>query len=194
MTVVTSEGERKPGARVVLETERLRLREVADDDATFVLQLLNEPGWLRYIGDRGVRTLDDARRYLDEGPRRMYAQHGFGLWLVERKPDALQLGLCGLIRRDTLPDVDIGFALTETQQGHGYAFEAAAATLRFAREVLHLRRVIAIALPGNVASTRLLERLGLRLEGTIRLAPDKELLNLYGTPASFQSGADGAPE
>jgi RimJ/RimL family protein N-acetyltransferase len=169
----------------VLETRRLRLREVTPDDASFILLLLNEPGWLRYIGDRGVHTLDDARRYLDEGPRRMYAQHGFGLWLVERREDALPLGLCGLIRRETLPDVDIGFALTESQQGHGYAFEAAAATLDYARDALRLRRVVAIALPDNVASTRLLDRLGLRLEGTIRLATDAEVLNLYGTTAEF---------
>ncbi|HET7204099.1 MAG TPA: GNAT family N-acetyltransferase [Steroidobacteraceae bacterium] len=176
----------------VLESERLRLRHVGDDDAPFILGLLNDPGWLRYIGDRGVRTLDDARRYVAEGPRRMYADHGYGLFLVERKDDGVPLGLCGLIRRDTLPDVDIGFALASKFRGQGYAFEAAAATLRYAREVHKLTRVVAIAMPENVASNRLLQRLGLRFERTIEFGPDerRETLNYYGTTAAFAMDAE----
>ena len=91
----------------VLESPRLRLRHVGEEDAPFILALLNDPGWLRYIGDRGVRTLADARRYIDEGPRKMYVDHGFGLYLVERRSDDVPLGLCGLIRRDTLPDLSL---------------------------------------------------------------------------------------
>ena len=175
------------------ETPRLRLRHVTEDDAPFILTLLNDPGWLRYIGDRGVRTLDDARRYIEQGPRRMYADHGFGLFLVERKHDGTALGLCGLIRRETLPDVDIGFALAERFRGQGYACEAAAATLRHAREVLKLTRVVAIAMPENVASTRLLERLGLRFERTIIFGPAAETLNYFGTTAAFAGVAENVP-
>lgn len=177
-------------APTVCETPRLRLRHVTDADAPFILELLNDPGWLRFIGDRGVRTLDDARGYIEQGPRRMYADHGFGLFLVERKDDGAPLGLCGLIRRDTLPDVDIGFALAERFRGHGYAYEAAAATLRHARDVVGLERVVAIAMPENVASTRLLERLGLRFERTITFGPAAETLNYFGTPPGFAFGAD----
>ncbi|HEX6572171.1 MAG TPA: GNAT family N-acetyltransferase [Steroidobacteraceae bacterium] len=174
----------------VLETARLRLRHVGDDDAPFILALLNDPGWLRYIGDRGVRTLEDARKYIAQGPRKMYAEHGFGLFLVERKDDGASLGLCGLIRRDTLPDVDIGFALAEEFRGHGYAHEAAAATLRYAREVHKLGRVVAIAMPENTASTRLLERLGLQFERTITFGPAAEVLNYFGTTPAFAFDAE----
>lgn len=176
----------------VLESPRLRLRHVGDGDAAFILDLLNDPGWLRYIGDRGVRSLDDARRYIAEGPRRMYSEHGYGLFLVERKDDGASLGLCGLIRRDTLPDVDIGFALAPAHRGQGYAFEAAAATLRYAREVHKLTRVVAIAMPENESSTRLLERLGMRLERTIEFGPEdaRQTLNYFGTMAAFAMDAE----
>jgi RimJ/RimL family protein N-acetyltransferase len=168
----------------VLVTPRLRLRHVVAADAPFLLELLNEPGWLRYIGDRGVRSLDDARRYVADGPQRMYATHGLGLYLVERLADHAPLGLCGLIRRDALPDVDLGFALAERYQGQGYAYEAAAATLQYAWDRLHLPRVVAIVMPGNATSRRLLERLGMAVEGTVRLAPDAAELLLYGASAT----------
>jgi RimJ/RimL family protein N-acetyltransferase len=168
----------------VLVTPRLRLRYVVDADAPFLLDLVNEPGWLQYIGDRGVRTLDDARRYVADGPQRMYAAHGLGLYLVERLADHAPVGLCGLLRRETLPDVDLGFALAERFQGHGYAYEAAAATLQYAWDRLHLPRVVAIVMPGNATSRRLLERLGMVAEGTVRLAPDAEELLLYGVSAT----------
>ena len=95
----------------VLETERLRLRQLTVDDAAFILQLVNDPSWLRFIGDRNVRNLDDARNYILKGPIASYEKFGFGLWLVELKADGMPLGICGLLQRDTLPDVDIGFAL-----------------------------------------------------------------------------------
>ena len=177
-------------APAVCETARLRLRQVTEDDAPFILALLNDPGWLRFIGDRGVHTLEDACRYIEQGPRRMYADHGSGLLLVERKHDGAALGLCGLIRRDTLPDVDLGFALAERFRGQGYACEAAAATLRHARETLKLTRVVAIAMPDNVASTRLLERLGLKFERTITFGPAAEILNYFGTTAAFAFDAE----
>ena len=166
---------------VVLETERLSLRHAELEDAAFMLELVNEPSWLRFIGDRGVRNLDDARNFIESGPRKMYAQHGFGLFVVERKNDAVPMGLCGLIRRETLPDVDIGFAFLPRFWGQGYAFEAAAATLRYAHGVQGLDRVVAIAKPDNESSDKLLRRIGLQLEGTIRLAGSDEDLNYYGT-------------
>lgn len=175
---------------VTFATRRLRLRPVTADDAPFILRLVNEPSWLRYIGDRGVRTLDDARRYIAEGPQRSYTTNGFGLCLVERKDDAEPLGMCGLLRRDTLPDVDIGFAFLPEHWNRGYAFEAAAATLAHARTALRLPRVIAITLPDNGPSNRLLERLGLRFERTLTQGDKPEVLNCYGTTAAFAMDAE----
>src|SRR5205085_11080289 len=122
----------------ILETERLLLRRFAPDDAAFILELLNEPGWLRFIGDRGLRTLDAARDYIATGLVAMYARTGFGLWAVQHKDDATLLGMCGLIRRDGLDDVDIGFAFLERHQGRGYAVEAASAVMTHARAVVRL--------------------------------------------------------
>lgn len=170
---------------VEIETERLRLRRFDADDAAFILRLVNEPSWLRFIGDRGVRDLEGARRYIAEGPQHHVAQHGFGLFLVERRSDAEPLGMCGLIRRDTLPDADIGFAFLPAHWGQGYAREAAEATLRYARERHGLPRVVAITSPDNVASRRLLERIGLQLEGTVRLSGSEEELHLFGTTRAY---------
>jgi RimJ/RimL family protein N-acetyltransferase/protein tyrosine phosphatase (PTP) superfamily phosphohydrolase (DUF442 family) len=170
---------------VETETDRLRLRRLDTSDASFILRLVNEPSWLRFIGDRGVHDLDGARRYIAEGPQRLYDNHGFGLFLVERRSDALPLGLCGLIKRDTLPDVDIGFAFLPEHWSQGYAREAAEATLRYARERHHLPRVIAITSLDNVASGRLLERIGLQFEGTMRLAGSDEDVRVFGTTRAY---------
>ena len=170
------------------ETERLRLRRLVADDAPFILRLVNEPSWLRFIGDRGVHDLDGARHYIAGGPQRLYP-NGFGLFLVERRGDGLPLGLCGLIKRDTLPDVDIGFAFLPEHWGQGYAREAAEATLRYARERHRLPRVVAITSLDNVASGRLLERIGLQLEGTLRLAGSSEEVRLFGTTPAYEFDA-----
>lgn len=146
----------------VLETARLRLRQFTPDDAAFVLELLNEPSWLRFIGDRGVRTLDDARAYIEQGPRVMFARHGFSLLLVERKADGAALGMCGLIQRDTLEVPDIGYGFLPRAWGQGYAREAAAAVLAYGHSTLGLPRILAITDPDNVASIKLLEGLGMR--------------------------------
>jgi len=146
----------------VLETARLRLRQFADDDAAFVLELLNEPAWLRFIGDRGVRTLDDARAYIESGPRAMFARHGFSLMVAERAADGAALGMCGLIKRDTLPAPDIGYAFLPRYWGQGYAREAAAAVLDYGHRALGLPRILAITAPDNTSSIRLLEELGMR--------------------------------
>jgi ribosomal-protein-alanine N-acetyltransferase len=141
-------------------TPRLRLRQLRLADAAFILRLVNEPSWLRYIGDKQVRSLDDARAYLRNGPLAMYAREGFGLWLVERLEDGLPLGLCGLIKRDSLPDPDLGFALLPEHEGQGYAREAAEATLAQARGRYRLARVLAITSLENPRSIGLLQRLG----------------------------------
>jgi RimJ/RimL family protein N-acetyltransferase len=154
----------------VLETYRLLLREFQETDAAFVLRLVNEPSWLRFIGDRGVHSLEDARRYLEDGPRASYARNGFGLWCVVPRESGAPAGMCGLVRRETLPEVDVGFAFLPEAWGRGYASEAAAAVLVHARDRLGLRRVLAITTPDNHPSIRVLERIGMRREGEIRLA------------------------
>jgi RimJ/RimL family protein N-acetyltransferase len=168
----------------VLETRRLVLRRLTLDDAGFILELLNDPDWMRYIGDRGIRTLDDARGYLADGPIAMYARLGFGLYLAERIRDGAPLGICGLVKRDSLPDVDIGFALLARHRGQGYAREAAFAMLEYAQDTIGITRLVAIASPDNRPSIGLLERLGLRFEGTIQLPGEDEATNLYARSLS----------
>ena len=149
------------------ETARLRLRLFTLEDAPLILELLNDPAWLRFIGDRKVRSIEDARGYLENGPMKSYAQNGFGLWLVERKSDGRAIGMCGLVKRDDLPDVDIGFAFLEPFRGCGYALEAARATLDYAHAALGFDRVVAIASPDNERSGRLLAKLAFECEGDL---------------------------
>lgn len=163
----------------VLETDRLILRWLTPDDAAFILELLNEPAWIRYIGDKGVRTLDDAKNYILTGPMKMYSQFGFGLFLVERKEGSSPIGMCGLIKRDTLDNVDIGFAFLSRYQTHGYGFESASATLKYGYEQLDMERILAITSLDNHACSRLLEKIGMKYEGTIFL--DKEELKLFAS-------------
>jgi RimJ/RimL family protein N-acetyltransferase len=148
----------------VLETERLILRELTFDDAPFILTLLNDPSFLRYINDKNVRNLEDARQYMLNGPIASYARNGFGLYLVELKDTAVPIGLCGLLKREELPDPDIGFAFHPDYWGKGFAYESASAVMNDARERLGRRRVLAIVMPDNETSIRLLEKLGMRFE------------------------------
>jgi len=164
----------------VAETPRLVLRRLEEGDAPFILELLTDPDWLRYIGDKGVRDLDGARRYIADGPGAMYAKHGFGLFLVGRKPSGTPMGLCGLIRRDGLDDVDVGYAFLPRFRGCGYAEEAAAEMVRFARERVGLPRIVAITTPENGRSIRVLEKLGFAFERVIRLTPESREVKLFG--------------
>jgi RimJ/RimL family protein N-acetyltransferase len=168
-------------SRWVLETPRLRLREFNAGDAAFALELVNEPAWIRFIGDRQVRTLDDARRYLENGPIAMYPRIGFGLYLVALKASGEPIGMCGLIKRDTLPDVDVGFAFLSRFQGKGYAREAASAVIAWGRARFALSRIVAILSRDNEPSVRLLRKLGFEREGTVRIAGDDDLLELYAS-------------
>ncbi len=148
-------------------------------DAPFILELLNDPDWLRYIGDKGVRTLDDARHYIESGPRAMYARFGFGLFVTELKGSGTPAGICGLIKRDNLEDVDIGFAFLPAFRGRGFAYEAAAAALEYGKRECGLQKIVAITSLDNDASGRLLERLGLRFERTIQFSGEE--LKLFST-------------
>ncbi len=168
----------------VLTTERLILRHFDHGDAEFVLALLNEPSFLQNIGDKGVRTLADARGYLTSGPMASYQRFGFGLYLVALRESGTPIGMCGLLKRDWLDDPDIGFAFLPAFWSKGYAVESASAVRAYGHNQLGLKRIVAIVSPGNKDSFRVLERIGFRSEGTIHQA-DEEL-------AFFAADAVGA--
>ena len=175
---------------MVLETERLILRRLSTDDAEFVLELLNEPSFLRYIGDRGVRNLEDAAQYILNRLVVSYERNGFGLYLVELKESGIPIGISGLVKRDTLPDADIGFAFLPAYWSKGYAFESAAAVMSYAKEKLGLNRILAITSPDNEASAKLLGKIGLRFERLIKLSEDAEEVKLF-TLADVRTGPNG---
>jgi ribosomal-protein-alanine N-acetyltransferase len=174
---------------IVVQTERLMLRHVAADDAAFVLRLLNEPSFLRFIGDRGVRTLDDARAYIADRFTASYERYGFGMWIVERRGVGGPLGISGIVRRDTLPGPDIGFAFLPEHWGQGYALESARAVRDHAFGPLGLRRLLAIANPNNAPSIRILEKIGMALLERRALAEGAPPVCVYAvdTPAESTS-------
>ncbi|GAB5534014.1 MAG: GNAT family N-acetyltransferase [Rubricoccaceae bacterium] len=162
------------------ETNRLRLRDFIVSDAPFVFELVNQPSWIENIGDRGVRTLDDARAYITARLRPSYTDSGFGFWCVELLETDVPIGLCGLVKRPQLDAPDIGYALRPAYWGKGYAREAAEATVQIARDTYELTRLVAIVTPTNTQSTRLLENLGMQLESTERMPGDDEDVSVYG--------------
>ena len=166
---------------LILETDRLRLRWFHDtaSDADFLRALLNDPGWLANIGERNVRTRRQARHWIATRHTAVYGRLGFGFWAVERKSDGALMGMCGLIKRDTLDDIDLGFAFLARAWGHGYAIESARAVLQHACDVLNIRRLVAILSPDNDPSARLLHKLGFRFERMVRLADDGEDLAMH---------------
>jgi ribosomal-protein-alanine N-acetyltransferase len=163
----------------VLETERLVLRRVTVEDGEFILELLNDPSWLRFIGDKGVRTLDAARDYISKTLVAMYERLGFGLYLTELKDGGVPAGLCGLIKRDSLQDVDIGFAFLPAFRGKGYGYESASAVMEYGKRAFGLKRLAAITSPDNDDSARLLGRLGFRFEGRVKLSGDGSEVSLF---------------
>ncbi len=163
----------------VLETDRLELRWLSTEDVEFILELLNEPSFLRFIGDKGVRNLDDARDYISKGPTEMYHRLGFGLYLTALKDGGVQIGICGLIKRAGLEYVDIGFAFLQKYHSKGYAYEAAAAVKDYGKNFLSLDRIVAITTPDNYSSRKVLEKLGMRFERMIRLTGDSQELMLF---------------
>ena len=163
----------------VLETQRLSLRELTADDAQFILNLLNEPSFLRYIGDKQARNLEDARQYILNGPAASYEGNGFGLYLVELRESHTPIGMCGFLKREELPDPDIGFAFMPEFWSKGFAFEAAAALLQDGRERLKLERILAITSLDNEPSIKLLQRLGFSFDRVITLAAGSEPVKLF---------------
>lgn len=164
----------------IIETNRLILRKLTLDDADFILDLLNQPSFIQFIGDRGVRTLDDARDYLSKRLIESYNRFGFGLYLTLEKESNTPIGICGLVKRESLEDVDIGFAFLPQFWLKGYAFEAASAVLRYAKNTLEIKRVVGIATPDNHGSIRVLEKLGLKFEKMVKLSEDDTELKLFG--------------
>lgn len=163
----------------VLETERLTLRQLSKEDAGFILELLNEPSFIRNIGDRGVRTIESANSYIQNGPVVSYAKNGFGLYLVKLKGTDQSIGMCGLIKRDALEDVDIGYAFLPKFWSKGYAVEAARAVKDYAKTVIGLNRLVAIVDPENEGSIRVLEKIGLEFVKMVRLSDDDIELKLF---------------
>ncbi|MES2756113.1 MAG: GNAT family N-acetyltransferase [Pseudomonadota bacterium] len=169
----------------ILDTERLRLRTLELDDAEVYLKVVNEPAFIEFIGDRGIRTLEAARQAIVDGPVAMQQSLGHSLYLVERKDDGVAIGMCGLIKRETLPEVDIGYAYLPRYGGKGYATEAAAGVLAYAGGI-GIRRLLAITSPGNAASNAVLKRIGMRFDEVVYLTPEDPgtLLYSYDFPAT----------
>jgi RimJ/RimL family protein N-acetyltransferase len=164
---------------MILETERLRLRQFEQTDAAFIIELVNSPGWLEYIGDRNIGTEEQAIVYLENGPIRSYRVNGYGLWLVERKEDGKPVGMCGIINRPMMENPDIGFAFLPRFTGVGYAYEISKATLDFANHQLDIPIISAITVPKNARSIRLIEKLGLTFIREFSFPDSQEILSLY---------------
>jgi RimJ/RimL family protein N-acetyltransferase len=163
----------------ILETQRLILRKLTLEDAEFILELVNGQGFLRFIGDKGVRTIEDARDYILKGPVDSYERFGFGLYLTELKPSGVPIGICGLLKRDSLEDVDIGFAFLPEFWGNGYAYESASAVMALGKNALGLDRIVAVTSLDNDRSIKVLEKLGMRFERMVRLSDDGPEIKLF---------------
>jgi RimJ/RimL family protein N-acetyltransferase len=163
----------------ILETERLKVRWLTLDDTKFIIELLNSPGWKKFIGDRNVKTEDQSKKYLKNGPLKSYVDNGFGSCLVELKNEKIPIGMCGIIKRDHLESPDIGFAFLPEFIGKGFAFEVAKATMEYAKDILKLSEIFAITVPDNKLSIKLLEKIGMRFIRVFHLPNDNEKLLLY---------------
>jgi RimJ/RimL family protein N-acetyltransferase len=163
----------------ILETERLVLRQFSEEDAEFILELLNDPSFIQNIGDRKIRSLDGAKVYIRNGPMASYAQHGFGLYLVELKETGESIGMCGLIQRENLENVDIGYAFLPRYWSRGYAVESAKAVRDYARDIIGLKRLVGITTPSNFPSIGVLEKLGMKFEKMIELSDEDIELSLF---------------
>ncbi len=169
----------------VLSTERLHLRWFVADDAAFIFELVNDPDWVRFIGDRKIHTLEAARTYIENSLIAMCRRLGFGLWLVERRTDGVAIGICGLIKRESLADVDLGFAFLPDFRGQGFAIEAATATLAYGRDHWELKRIVAITSPDNEPSAKVLKKIGMHLEQRTRLAGEERDCLLFAWNESY---------
>lgn len=163
----------------ILETERLLLRSFTVNDAAFILQLVNTDTWLRFIGDRNIKSVEAAEAYLLNGPIKSYELNGYGLSMVMLKDTNVPIGMCGVLKRDTLDAPDIGYALLPEYEGQGYGTEIAGATLQYAFKTLGLKRILAITLADNERSVRLLNKIGFRFKEIIEIESDDEQLMLF---------------
>lgn len=163
----------------LIETQRLSIRKLVAEDAPFILELVNEPAFIKNIADRGVRNLDDARKYIADGPITMYERYGFGLFAVELKESGVPIGMCGLIKRDSLEDVDLGYAFFERHWGQGYASEAAAAVIDYGRKTFGLKRIVAITAQHNEGSINVLKKMGFQFEKLITMPGETEEINFF---------------
>jgi ribosomal-protein-alanine N-acetyltransferase len=168
----------------VLTTERLKLEELVPEDAAFALELLNDPDFIANVADRGLRTIPEAEKYLIDGPIASYREHGFGMYAIRRLDNDETIGMCGLVKRPGLEDIDIGYGFLPAARGHGFAREAARAVFDFARGELGLTRIVAIVSPGNAPSITLLENLGMHHESMVRLPGEEHSIRLYAWPAA----------
>lgn len=165
----------------ILETDRLIITHLTVKNAPFIFELTNTQEWLQYIGDRGIKNITDAENYIINGPAASYEKHGHGLYLVTLKDTSAPVGICGIVKRDTLEHADIGFALLPEYTGKGYAHEAASAVLAYAKETLGLKKIVAITLRANLRSVNLLAKLGLVFEKIVSFPPKEEELMLFTT-------------
>ncbi len=163
----------------IIATERLLLRPFTLENSDFILELLNTEGWIKYIGDRNVKTTEQAREYLENGPLKSYQTNGFGLSLVQLKANNKPIGMCGLIKRDYLDHPDIGFAFLPNYTGKGYAYEVAKGTIQYAMNELQKENILAITLPENSSSIRLLVKLGFKYDKNFITKDTNEELLLY---------------
>jgi RimJ/RimL family protein N-acetyltransferase len=162
-----------------LRTERLELGWFTLEDAPLMLAIWNDPAFMRFVGDRGVRTLEEAEAAMRDGVLQLYTSYGYGPFRVTRIDDAADIGICGLFRRDGLDEPDVGFALLPEYRGNGFGFEASRVVLDHARDALALPAVTAIVSAGNAASIGLLEKLGLSFDRVMRLPGDDSDVRLY---------------
>ena len=164
---------------IVAQTERLLISKFTVNDAAFFLELANTPSWIQYIGDRNLKTVEDAEKYLKDGTLKSYLEHGFGFYKLEIKETKEPIGTCGLVKRAELENVDIGFALLPKYEGRGFGFESAEAVLKLAKDTFCLESVLAITLPNNKNSIKLIEKLGMSFEKMVKPFEDDEELMLF---------------
>ena len=163
----------------IIETERLELMKITTNDAPFIFTLMNDPDWHRYIGNRGINTIEDAHQYITNKMIPSYEEHGFGFYIVRTKRDLSQIGICGLVNRENLEHIDIGFAFLPEARGFGYAFESSKALFDYAKKELHIERIAAITMKGNKPSIQLIEKLGLKFEKMIQFPGDSKKIMLF---------------
>lgn len=164
---------------LIIETERLNIRHIEESDAEFIHSLFNTDTFIKYIGDRNLKTIADAQTYIQTGPQAMYEKMGFGLFLVELKEGLVPLGISGLIKRDTLDDIDVGYGFHPEHEGAGYALESTQAVVNYAKDILNISRLVAITTAENNRSINLLAKLGLEFEKELR--QEEETLQLYSS-------------